>query len=276
MVQILEELGNAIKPETVSLVDILVAVALLGVALPTARFVERLVRRAVRRVHGLSSELVDLVANGSRYLTLFVLASAALNLVGVNIGWALGLALLFVVLLVLTLRPLVQNAAAGFVLRSRPSFAVGDEVDMEGHLGTVLTISARTTVLRTRDGRRVHIPNTDVLDHPIVVYTAFDARRVSIDLSVGLQNDLDLVTDLLIKAVSAIPEVRSEPTPRVVTTGLHRGAVDLAVEFWFAPHGHVERHVSDTVIRSIHSALRRAGIDLLPPRLEIHSSDRAS
>lgn len=276
MAQILEDLGDAIKPESVSLVDVVVAVALLAVALPIARLVERLVRRAVGRVHGISSELVDLVGNGSRYATLLVVASAALNLVGVNIGWALGLALLFVVLLVLTLRPLVQNAAAGFVLRSRPSFAIGDEILMQGHLGTVLTISARTTVLRTRDGRRVHIPNTDVLDHPIVVYTAFDARRVSIDLSVALHTDVDLVTGLLFDAVNAIPEIRSEPPPRVAAASLHRGAVDLVVEVWFEPQQHVERHVTDTAIRSIHHALSRAGIDLLPPQLEIHTSGPSS
>jgi small-conductance mechanosensitive channel len=271
--QILEDLGDAIRPEGVSFAEIVLALALVGVAFPVARFVERLSRAIMLRIPRLSTELVAVIAYGSRYLTLFVIASLALNLVGVNVGWALALAILFLLVIVLTLRPLVENAAAGFLLKSRPSFAVGDEVQLYGQTGEVLSINARTTVLRTRDGRRVHIPNTTVLEDVIIVLTAFDARRLSIDFGIDPRCDLDAVSEVLLGALEDIPMVRRQPPPRVLALSLTDGAVHLSVRFWFAPYSHGEREVADAATRSVHAALRSAGIELPPPRLRVDGDE---
>lgn len=267
--QIIQDLGEAIRPEGVGIVDLVLAIVLVAIAFPVARFVERIARAIVRRLPKVSTESAAVIAYGSRYLTLFLLASMALNLVGVDIGWALALAVLFLLIVVLTLRPLVENGAAGFLLKSRPSFAVGDEVQLSGHLGEVLSISARTTVLRTRDGRRVHVPNTDVLDHEIIVFTAFDARRLSIDLSVDQCCDLDLVSELLVEALEALPMVKAEPPPRVIASGLSGGVLDLSVRFWFEPQGVSEQDAVDAATRAVLVELREAGIELMPPRLQI-------
>lgn len=267
--QILEDLGEAIRPEGVSLAELVLAIVIAATAIPVSRFVERIARAVVRRLPKMSTESAAVIAYGSRYLTLFLLASMALNLLGVDIGWALALAVLFLIIVVLTLRPLVQNGAAGFLLKSRPSFAVGDEVQLSGHRGKVLSISARTTVLRTRDGRRIHIPNTDVLDHEIIVFTAFDARRLSVDLSVDQRSDLDLVSEVLTSAVAALPVAKTEPPPKVIATSLSDGTVGLSVQFWFEPQALGDQAALDVATRAVHAALGDAGIELLPPRLQI-------
>ena len=235
--------------------------------------VERFSRAVMRRIPSLPPESVAVIAHGSRYLTLFLLASLGLNLVGVHIGWTLGLAVLAVIVVVLTLRPLVANSAAGFLLKSRPSFAVGDEVNLSGHIGEVLSISARTTILRTRDGLRVHVPNTDVLDHEIVVYTAFDTRRLSVELNVDQRCDVNEITQILNRACEEIPMVREDPPPRVYVSDLSGGALGLQVQFWFEPHNYTEREVGNAVNRSVYAALREAGIELLPPLLKLETTD---
>lgn len=272
--QILEDLGEAIRPDGVSVVDVLLAIAVVALAFPAARLVERIVRAGVRKVPNLSSESATVIAYGSRYITLFLFASMALNLVGVNVGWALALAILSVIVVLLTLRPLVENAAAGFLLKSRPSFAVGDEVEFSGHIGEVISISARTTVLRTRDGVRVHIPNTDVLDHEIIVLTAFSARRLSVALNIDQHCDLDHVSGVLTRAVEALPIVKEDPPTTVSVDSLDSGAVGLLVQFWFEPQAHTERAATNAAARSIHAALRDMEIELLPPlrRLEAANS----
>lgn len=274
-VQFLEELGEAIRPEGVSLADLVLAILLAATAIPVSRFVEQMARALVRRFPKISTESAAVIAYGSRYLTLFLLASMALNLLGVNVGWALALAVLFLIVVVLTLRPLVQNGAAGFLLKSRPSFAVGDEVQLSGHRGEVLSISARTTVLRTRDGKRIHIPNTDVLDHEIIVFTAFSARRLSVDLSIDQRSDLDLVSDILIAAVKTAPITKAEPPPKVIATSLENGTIGLSVHFWFEPQALGEQDAVDAATRAVHAALGDAGIELVPPRLQIDAPQMA-
>ena len=273
---ILEELGQAIRPEGVSLVDLLLALTIVLVAFPVARFVERVARAIMRRIQRVPPDFVAPVAHGSRYLTLLLLASLALNFVGVNIGWTLGLAVLAVIVVILTLRPLVANSAAGFLLKSRPSFALGDEVRLSGYIGEVLSISARTTVLRTRDGVRVHVPNTDVLDHEIVVLTAFDTRRLTIEFQVDQHCDVKEITQILTHTCEAIPMVREDPPPRVYVSDLSNGALGLLVQFWFEPHNHTEREAINAVNRSVHAALQEAGIELLPPALRVGATNTQS
>jgi small-conductance mechanosensitive channel len=114
----------------------------------------------------------------------------SLNLLGVDIGWFTVTIGLVAVVFVLMIRPLIENLAAGLLLETRPSFSLGDEIETSGFTGEVVEISARSTAVKTRDHRRVHIPNTDVLDNTIVVYTALDRRRSHIELQIEYAADI--------------------------------------------------------------------------------------
>ena len=272
--QIPEDLQDAIQPEGVTGWDVTAAIVLVVVAFPISRAVDRLARRATRRVPGISTDTVHMAGRAGRYLVLLVAGSVALSLVGVDVGWAVAVAAVCLVIVVLILRPMVENAAAGLLLQSRPSFAVGDEIQVEGHEGEVLEISARTTVLKAGDGRRVHIPNTDVLGGIIVVYTAFDSRRVSVDIGVDPTADLDEVSRVLIDAVSGVESVLPDPAPAVMARSFGDGFVNLSIRFWFGPDTHSDVRVTDGAVRAIQRAVNEAGIDMPPPQLLVQTPAR--
>jgi small-conductance mechanosensitive channel len=262
-------LQDAIQPEGVSGWDVLVAVVVMVAAFPVSRAVDHVARRAARRVPNLSSDTALVVGRTSRYLVLFGAATLALSLVGIDVGWAV--AVVFLILVVLMLRPLVENSAAGLLLQARPSFAVGDEIEVLGYTGEVIEISARTTVLKTSDRRRVHTPNTQVLGGPIVVYTAFKSRRASVDGGVDPSADLDHVSRLLVAAVADVEGVQPDPAPEVMARSFGDGPVNLSVRFWFGPDTHSDVAVTDRVIRSLKKALATGGVDLPPPQLMIQT-----
>lgn len=59
-------------------------------------------------------------------------------------------------------KDILQNWMAGvFILWRRP-FQVGDQIQTKDHEGTVENINVRSTVLKTYDGERVVVPNSDV------------------------------------------------------------------------------------------------------------------
>jgi small-conductance mechanosensitive channel len=146
-------------------------------------------------------------------------------------------------------------------------------VQLSGYVGEVLSISARTTVLRTRDGSRVHIRNLDVLDIEIVVLTAFIARRLSVPLSVDQRWDIGAVSELLVAAVGSVPMVLPEPPPRVIVSSLSGGVLELLVQVWFEPQTYSDAEVTDAVARSLQPAPRREGIELVPPRLRVQNAE---
>jgi small-conductance mechanosensitive channel len=189
--------------------------------------------------------------------------------------------IVFVVMGVLMLRPLIENSAAGLLLQARPSFGVGDYIKVSDYEGKVIEISARTTALKTSDGIRIHIPNTQVLSTVLIVYTAFEARRVTIDLGVDPAADLDAVSQILADAVSAVETVLADPAPAVIARSFGDGSINLSVRFWFGPDTHSVAVVTDQAIRALNDAISKAGIGLPAPQLTIqtqvsHSDTKAS
>lgn len=59
-------------------------------------------------------------------------------------------------------RDILQNFLAGILLLLAEPFRIGDQIIVGNYEGTVEDIQTRATMIRTYDGRRVVIPNTDL------------------------------------------------------------------------------------------------------------------
>lgn len=59
----------------------------------------------------------------------------------------------------------------------------------------------------------------------------------------------------------------------MIAYGLSDGAVGLSVRFWFEPQGVSEQDALDAATRAVPAALREAGIELIPPRLQIDAPE---
>jgi small conductance mechanosensitive channel len=247
--------------------DLLLALVVVLLAIPIARLAERLTRKALARIPGLSSDLEKDAGRLTKYAVMVIAGSLALSLLGFNIGWLVAIVVVVVVVVVLMVRPLVENGAAGLLLQSRPSFGVGDRIQVSGYIGEVLEVNSRTTALKTPDGTRVHIPNTQVLDSVLVVYTAFKSRRVSIDLSVDPRADLDAVSQAFVDAVSGVEHVLADPAPVVRARSFGNGTIVLQVRFWFGPDTHSDTAVTDEAIRALQRTIDKEGISLPAPQL---------
>jgi small-conductance mechanosensitive channel len=125
-----------------------------------------------------------------------------------------------------------QNFLAGILLLLTGPFHVGDEISVDNYEGTVEDIETRATTLRTYDGRRIVIPNSDLFTNSVTVYTAFRRRRIQYQLSIDYSEDIREVKHLLLEALNAIEEVLKEPVPEVLVIGLVDGSIVLQIHCW--------------------------------------------
>jgi small-conductance mechanosensitive channel len=265
----LQQLEDAINTAEVSGWDVLAAVVVVVTAYPIGKAVAKATTGAVGRIPNLSDNLVKDVGRLMKWFTYLIAAAWALSLLGVDVGWVAIVVAVVVVFAFLMARPMVENIAAGTLLTVRPSFAVGDQVETAGYRGTVEEIGSRSTVLRTSDGLRVHVSNTDVLSAPIVVYTAYDSRKADFDVSVAHGTDLDKATHLLIEAISGVDNVLQDPASEVHATGLASTAITLSISYWYPSSMTSDSSVTDCVIRAVKNTLSEAGIELAVPLLDV-------
>lgn len=273
----IQQIEDALASSQVTGWDVLAALVVLAVAYPVGIAVRRLAVRMLKRIPNLPTDVAHDGGRLLRWLVYLIALAWALSLVGVSVGWVAVIVAVLLVLGVLMVKPMIENSAAGLLLTLRPVYAVGDQIDTVGYEGTVTKISSRTTVLKTTDGREIHIPNTEVLKKPIVVFTATDSRKTEFDITVAFDTDLDGATRLLTGAISGVEHVLTDPIPTVQASGFDHTAITLTIGYWYPSSMSSGSSATDGVIRAVKQALAGAGIEPAMPTVGIDQNpDTAS
>jgi small conductance mechanosensitive channel len=184
-----------------------------------------------------------------------------LGLAGVAIGFAF--------------RDILQNFLAGILILWTEPFRIGDQIVYGTFEGSVEDIQTRATFLRTYDGRRVVLPNSELFTHAVTVNTAFRERRVEYDVGIGFSDDIAQAKDIILTALRELDDVLAEPAPDVLVIELADFAVKLRVRWWIEPprrSDHLE--ALDVVLEHIKRQLVERGIDLPYPTTQVLLHDQ--
>jgi small conductance mechanosensitive channel len=159
-------------------------------------------------------------------------------------------------------KDILQNFFAGILILWRRPFVIGDEIRVREFEGTVEQINTRSTRLRTYDGERAVLPNSDVYTNAVLVRTAYDKRRVRFTVGVGYPDSIEEARSTIHRVLSETEGVLDAPGPWVYVSELAPSSVNFTVYFWTESRQANVLKVSDAVATGIKLALDRAGIDL--------------
>ncbi len=129
-------------------------------------------------------------------------------------------------------KDIFQNFLAGLLLLWNQPFHVGDEIKSGDFEGEVEDIDIRATLIRLYTGERAIVPNSSVYTNPIVLKTAFPARRAKIQIAVEDDRPAEDVRQTVEKAIQQTPGVLSKPAPNVVMAGLKGNTARFTVYLW--------------------------------------------
>ena len=255
--------------------DLVAASIVMAVGFTLAWLVKRLIRRAASNLTGAALTSVRTMAQLAGGSIVLFASAVALEILGFSLGPVLILILIAVVALLL-LRPMITNLSSGLLLQVRAALDVGDLVSTTGDIvGVVHEITTRTVTIDTTDGRRVHVPNSDVLNGAIVNYTVRGHRRSSFDVMLRWDSDLDLAMSTMRLALSQVEEIESDPRPEVQVARAIGGLVVIRSLVWHAPEQSAERAAVDAGLRAVIGSLDSAGFALDGPTpLELLSDVR--
>ncbi len=157
---------------------------------------------------------------------------------------------------------ILENLLAGVLLLFREPFQSGDQVEVNGHLGTVERITIRETRIKTFDGQRILVPNADVYKNAIRVQTAFEQRRMAFVVGVAYEADLNEARAAIVEAMKGTEGVVNDPAPEAFITELGAATVNYQARFWSASRQHDALETQDKVIENVKNALDEAGVEM--------------
>ncbi|MEA5573243.1 mechanosensitive ion channel family protein [Calothrix sp. UHCC 0171] len=172
-------------------------------------------------------------------------------------------------------RDILQNFLAGILILLTEPFHIDDQIVFKNFEGTVENIQTRATTIRTYDGRRIVIPNSELFTNSVTVNTAFDTRRLEYDVGIGYNDDIDLAKQFILEAMYGVEEVLKEPAPDVLVIELAESTVNIRVRWWINPPRRIDDLQSrDKVLSAIKKKLIANGIDLPFPTQQILFHDQ--
>ncbi len=162
-------------------------------------------------------------------------------------------------------KDILQNMLAGILILLRQPFEVGDQIVSGGHEGTVERIETRATMIKTYDGRRVVIPNSDIYTDAVVVNTAYDKRRSQYDVQIGCSDDIGAACRIMRETVAGIEGVLDDPAPEAIPWSMDADGNSIRLRWWTTPARADVVHVWGRVIQGVYEALDGAGVDMPYP-----------
>lgn len=172
-------------------------------------------------------------------------------------------------------RDILQNFLAGILILLTEPFQIDDQIIFKDFEGTVENIQTRATTIRTYDGRRIVIPNSELFTNSVTVNTAFDHRRLEYDLGIGYGDDIDAAKHLILEAMHETEGVLSSPKPDAIVVALAESTVNIRARWWIQPPRRADAlDLQDKVLTAIKNKLTANGIDLPFPTQQILFHDQ--
>lgn len=245
-------------PETIdlSLMNILRSILILVGAYFLARFTRGFLERTFTRV-----KLEPRVAK-------ILLPIVFYGIIGLAVVWVLGgFGLSVLVLGIVTgfaLQDLIKNFAAGMLILTTRPFQQGDWILVSGNEGIVAEVGWRGTFIDTFDGRRIVIPNSNIVTNVITNNSAKSQLRSTLRFNVPLTVDYARVESLILEALQTVPGISPDPLPRVLLDTLSGDAMNLTVWIWILDPMNQFRTVISEAQRAIKEYLQKNEIVLNP------------
>lgn len=237
------------------------AFLILFVGLYAIRLINRIIRKVMIQRNldpTLTKFLADILLWALRIL-LFVTFISKLGIETssfVAILGAMGLAV------GLSLQGSLSNFAGGMLIIVFKPFKVGDTIEAQGVIATVLEIQIFVTKMLTGDHQTVFVPNGALSNGNIINYSMQGERRADLTFSVSYDSDIKKAKEILLDVLNRNPKVLQKPAPDVFVKNLSASSVDFAVRPW-AKNENYGSVVSET-LENCKIALDTAGIAIQP------------
>ena len=121
------------------------------------------------------------------------------------------------------------NLAGGVMILVFKPFKVGDLIEAQGTVGTVVEQGIFATTVLTADNKTTIIPNGPLSTGIITNFTTHGNLRVDLAMAIALDQDIDIARKVATEAMLSHPKVLKTPAPEVSVLKVADGMCSLAI-----------------------------------------------
>ena len=225
----------------------------------------------------------SVTVSGSNSLVIFLGRAAAwfggmylaLSELGIELFGVLASLAVFSLIIGLAMQQTLGNIVNSFMLGLDQPFEVGDRIEVEGKIGSVVSVGILSTKILTHEENLVVIPNNSLVNSTVINHARGGGdgvgRRISLvqDIGVGYGEDIDHVKYTVLQLMRECPYVISKPEPRVLLIELGDFSKIFRMYGWVEDYSD-EFVARDWLLKNIDEKFSEEGIEIpFPTAVEI-------
>lgn len=163
----------------------------------------------------------------------------------------------------------VSNIISGLFLIAEQPFKVDDIINVNGTIGTVMSVDGLSIKLRTFDNQFVRIPNELIIKTEVINLTRFPIRRFNTIVSVAYKENVQEVREILLDIAEKNRHVLSEPEPQIIFEAFGTSSIDLDFRIWAPSDEWIL--LKNTIQEEIKQRFDEAGIEIPFPHVSLYA-----
>ena len=133
--------------------------------------IARIVSRALVKIFEKTpfpEEIENWIVKTSKYVVYVVGIFAVVSIFGFDLTSVIVGLGAFSIAISFAMSNVIQNFVSGILVQADRVFKVGDEIKVQAYEGKVVKVSIRTTIIETKEGDIVSIPNSIFITNPVI------------------------------------------------------------------------------------------------------------
>jgi small-conductance mechanosensitive channel len=219
--------------------EIVITVGLL-VLLFLSIFIVKLILRLIRRIYTRKMDAEEKIRflaayNFTGYFVYILVIVSLISTSGIDITLLLTATAVLFVGLGLAMREIFQDIIGGVYIIFDKSVQAGDIIELNGMVCKVFDTKLRTTLAVTRDDKVIVIPNHKFVTDAVINFTQnYNNTRQSVSVRVALDEDVEKVREVLVKAALTQERIIKSPEPFVMLEEFGEYALHFGVYFYIS------------------------------------------
>ena len=263
---------HIIKSDSINITIYLIlqVVLIWYIAHELSYWVKHLTLRKLKKNSYLQKGTTDSVTKIISYISFLFWLFIGFNMVGIDLSvfWAgsavLGIGIGF------GLQNLTSNFVSGIVILFERPIKKGDLIEVDSILGSVETISFRSTIINTQDNITIIVPNSKIITENVTNWSHQDRKiRLRISVGVSYNSDLNVVKKVLVEAAEENSTLLKRPSPQVILTEFADSSVNLSLLVW-TQYPEQKLQISSDLHFKIFEKFKEKGIQIPFPQMDLH------
>lgn len=167
----------------------------------------------------------------------------------------------------LSLQGSLSNLAGGLLIIMFKPFKVGDFIEALGNSGTVESISILYTTIVTVNQQVVVLPNSSLLNNPIMNYSVKPTRRLDIKIGISYSDDVEKTQKILKDMLENDPYIIKDQPITVEVLEFADSSVNLAVRAFVKREDYWDAYFK--LYKQTKTVLDKNGISIPFPQTEM-------